>query len=231
MITRTLLTAIVAGLLAGCIMSAVQYFKVVPLIIAAETYEGPAETIAHDHSGQVAPDHHEAESWTPANGLERSMHTLGANLLLGATFALLLTAGILFSGREVSLASGLMWGAAGFAVFVAAPIMGLPPELPGMPAGDLVQRQGWWLATVAMTAGGLALMIFNRVTALRVLGVILIVAPHVYGAPMPETHETLVPAGMAAQYAAVSIATLAVFWAVLGGLLGTLLSRGAATAS
>ncbi len=243
MITRTLLAAIFAGLLAGSVMSVVQYFKVVPLIIAAEAYEGAdaghhhgaaSENDSHDHAaannsqGEVAL---EEEAWAPADGIERNLHTLMANLLTGVAFALMLTAGIVFSGREISLLSGLMWGGAGFAVFVAAPIMGLPPELPGMPAADLAARQGWWLATAALTAGGLALIAFNKVTAVRILGVILIVAPHVYGAPMPEAHDFAVPAGMVAQYVAASIATLAIFWVVLGGLLGVLLSRSAKLAN
>ncbi|MBZ0215235.1 MAG: CbtA family protein [Fimbriimonadaceae bacterium] len=234
MITRTLLAAIVAGLLAGSVMSVVQYFKVIPLIIAAEAYENSAsgghrhdaaEPAGHGHDAAESDASGEDAAWAPADGMERTLHTLMANLLVGVTFALLLTAGIVFSGREISPYSGLMWGGAGFAVFVAAPILGLPPELPGMPAADLFSRQSWWLATAALTASGLALIAFPRLTALRVLGVLLIVAPHVYGAPVPGTHESAVPAGMVAQYVAASVATLAIFWAVLGGLLGTLLSR------
>lgn len=233
MITRTLLAAIFAGLLAGSVMSVVQYFKVVPLILAAEAYEdsavgghshGAADPAGHSHDNEAVASA-EDEGWAPADGIERTLHTLMANLLVGVTFALLLTAGIIFSGREISLYSGLMWGGAGFAVFVAAPILGLPPELPGMPAADLLSRQGWWLATAALTAGGLALMAFSNLTALRILGAILIIAPHIYGAPVSEIHETAVPGGMIAQYVAASVATLAVFWAVLGALLGTFLSR------
>ena len=117
-------------------MSIVQYFKVVPLIIAAEAYEnadtghthGAAASAGHGHA--VAAGANADEAWAPADGLERTLHTLMANLLVGVTFALLLTAGIIFSGREISAYSGLMWGGAGFVIFVAAPIMGLPPELP-----------------------------------------------------------------------------------------------------
>ncbi len=59
--------------------------------------------------------------------------------------------GLVFN-QTLTLHPGLLWGLAGFVVFVLAPNFGLPPELPGMQAGDLMQRQIWWLATVVLTA-------------------------------------------------------------------------------
>jgi adenosylcobinamide kinase/adenosylcobinamide-phosphate guanylyltransferase len=50
----------------------------------------------------------------------------------------------------------MFWGLAGFAVFTLAPGLGLPPELPAMPAADLLARQVWWIGTAAATAIGLA---------------------------------------------------------------------------
>ena len=55
----------------------------------------------------------------------------------------------------------MFWGFAGFAVFTLAPGLGLPPELPAMPAADLGDRQIWWTATVLATAVGLALIAFR----------------------------------------------------------------------
>ena len=57
---------------------------------------------------------------------------------------------------------GLLWGLAGFVVFTAAPGLGLPPELPGMPVAPLTARQTLWIATAAATAGGLCLLAFRH---------------------------------------------------------------------
>jgi cobalt transporter subunit CbtA len=238
MIARVLLAAIFAGALSGVFAFAAQSYRVIPLILEAETYENAAggasaghqdqaQTVAgahaHEQAGQGHP--HEVEAWAPADGGERSGYTLLADVVAGIAFSLILTAGILAANRAISLQSGLVWGASGFVAFVLAPNLGLPPELPGMPAGDLVARQVWWIATVALTAGGLWLFAFRRGLAWMLLGVALIVAPHVWGAPQPESHGSAVPAALAAQFAIATVVTSALFWLALGGLLGHLLGR------
>ena len=92
-----------------------------------------------------------------------------------------------------------MWGLAGFVVFTAAPGLGLPPELPGMPVADLTARQTWWIATAAATAGGLCLLAFRSAAWAAVLGLALIALPHLIGAPLaPESHSE-VPAALSHQ--------------------------------
>ncbi|MFV2057481.1 MAG: CbtA family protein, partial [Thiohalomonadales bacterium] len=59
---------------------------------------------------------------------------------------------------------------------------GLPPELPGMQGADLTQRQTWWLMTVISTAAGLASIAFAD-KYYKILGVGLLLIPHVVGAP------------------------------------------------
>ena len=66
------------------------------------------------------------------------------------------------------------WGLAGFAAFTLAPNLGLPPELPAMPAADLLARQAWWIGTVVATAAGLALIVFGRSPWFAVLGIALL---------------------------------------------------------
>ena len=78
-----------------------------------------------------------------------------ANILTAIGFALLLTGVYAIRGRQVTWREGLLWGFAGFVVFTAAPGLGLPPELPGMPVAELTARQTWWIAAAAATAGGL----------------------------------------------------------------------------
>lgn len=220
MIARILLAAILAGMAAGIFVTAVQAYKVIPLILEAETYEGAAAAA----TGEAG--HAQGEDGAPGADIERTLFTLLANVLTGVAFGLLLTAAIMFSGRGVSLGHGVIWGIAGFTAFSLAPSMGLPPELPGMPGADLADRQVWWWATVVLTAAGLALLLLPKAAAFKVLGVVLIVAPHVVGAPQPGAHETAVPAALAAEFATATIVMSALFWVVLGGATGWFLGRG-----
>ena len=53
----------------------------------------------------------------------------------------------------------------------------------------------------------------------------LIAAPHIIGAPHPQTQDSAVPAVLAADFAASSLAMMALFWIVLGLTLGWAMSR------
>ncbi len=64
-----------------------------------------------------------------------------------------------------------------------------------MPAADLMDRQIWWIATAAATAGGLALIAFKGTAVWSMLGVALIAAPHIIGAPQPVSYESPIPKG------------------------------------
>lgn len=250
MLVRVLLAALLAGVLAGAFATAAQSVRVIPLILEAEKYEGedhhaPAvkqesehDNHAHDNSDGhhdqkpddkkpelVENDHHSGDAWSPEDGFERLFYTFVSNVIAGVAFALILTAAILVARQSISLHSGLVWGAAGFVSFVLAPNLGLTPELPGMPAADLHDRQIWWLATVLFTAGGIALMAFSQKIPLMVIGAVLIALPHIYGAPLPKVHETAVPAMLAVEFAVATIVTSGLFWLVLGGVLGNFLQR------
>ena len=128
-------------------------------------------------------------------------------------------------GYAIDARSGLLWGAAGFAVFALAPAIGLPPELPGMSAAELAARQQWWLLTAAATAAGLGAVIFTRQVPLRVLGAVLLVLPHLIGAPAAPHGAMGVPAELAAEFATASLATAAAFWLLLGSVSGWLYRR------
>lgn len=240
MLIRVLLAAILAGVGAGVFATAAQSVKVTPLILEAETFENGGGGHAHGTPAAEAPSRSvtatgeteatEAEEWGPEDGFERTFYTLLANVSVGVGFALIFTAAILLAGQTVSLTSGVVWGLAGFVVFVLAPGIGLPPELPGTAAAGLMARQAWWLATVLATAGGLAILYFlwlrgGRQAMWLVAALVLIAAPHLYGAPVPGEHEMLVPGHLAVEFAIASIATGFVYWLFLGGLLGALLSR------
>jgi cobalt transporter subunit CbtA len=234
MFRRILVAALIAGAVAGGLATVLQAARLTPLILVAERYEsaGGEAHEAHDHAGHT----HGAAAvpWQPAPGTERLAFTLMFNLLAGVGFALLVNAGLALrdaAGAAPDLGTGALWGAAGFASFALAPALGLPPELPGMPSADLVDRQIWWVATALATAIGLALLLYvgrpgPRRTLMATAGVVAIVLPHLIGAPQPDAAEaSQVPAELAAQFAVGSLVTAAVFWLVLGSVSGWLQRR------
>jgi cobalt transporter subunit CbtA len=129
------------------------------------------------------------------------------------------------TGTSISWHEGLLWGLAGFAVFTLAPGLGLPPELPGVPAAPLLSRQIWWLAAVLATAGGLALIAFRRSVPAAIAGVILLTLPHLIGAPELANIETNVPSSLTHQFVTAVTVTSLVFWTLLGGLTSAVFAR------
>jgi len=241
--------AAIAGLVAGVVLACMQAFATVPLILKAEVFEqaggghehaaAPAAPAATDTNAMstAAPAPAEAaapaeeEGWAPADGFERFAFSVVANIVTGIGFALILVAVSEFAGGIGSWRQGVFWGLAGFAVFTLAPGLGLPPELPAMPAADLMQRQIWWTATVAATAAGLGLLAFRKSLPLAILAVALIVAPHIVGAPQPENFETPIPEGLHHQFVVAVTVTNLVFWLVLGAVVGVVRGRFAGTAT
>ncbi|WP_422370946.1 CbtA family protein [Hoeflea sp.] len=228
MIVRLLLAALAAGLIAGFVMTPAQYVKTVPLIMQAESFEGGGHDhgAAADGSAQAGHDH-EDESML---GLGRLGDTVLANLVAGAGFALMLAAvalltGIEFPGGRDGLMRGLLLGAGAWFCVQLAPSFSLPPAVPGFPYADLQARQTWWMITVVVSGAGLWLVALRPEMLLKVLGVVLIVMPHLWGAPVPEDIFSAVPAYIASAYAAASLATTLFFWLLLGGLLGLFMSR------
>lgn len=215
---NTLYAAAFAGLLAGLLLTGIQQFRVVPLILAAEAYEEAAADAAHTHAEEAGHHAHEHE-WQPENGWERTAYTAGANITLAIGFGLLLGAAISQRGT-VSWRSGLLWGLGGYAVFFVAPSLGLPPELPGTEAAPLRDRQLWWLLTVSMTASGLALLAFARDLKVKALGAALLPIPYLVGAPQPQIAGSAAPHEIAQAFVSATAFANAAFWLALGGLMG-----------
>jgi cobalt transporter subunit CbtA len=229
MFQRIFLTAVIAGLCAGLALFAAQQVKVYPLIERAEVFEAQAATAhVHEHGHEHGAAAAEAAGWEPAPGLERTAYSLIADLVAGVGFALLLAGAVALAGARghaVDAQRGLCWGAAGFVVFAFAPSLGLAPELPGMAAAELAQRQEWWLGTALATACGLGLIVFWRGWPYRVVGAALLVLPHLIGAPQHSGEGGSVPPELAAEFVVASLATAALFWVVLGTLSGWLYRR------
>jgi len=240
MFGRIVQTALLAGLLAGLFAWGAHMVKTTPLIVAAEVYENaPAQGGAgqshggagHGHdaakpdAGREKPAAPEAKAWEPEDGLERNLYTLLADVIAGIGFSFMLTGAIVLSGREVDTFKGAVWGLAGFAALYVAPSLGLAPELPGMQAAALTARQAWWLLAATGTALGLGLAVFASNRLLKVAGGLLILLPHVIGAPKHPLEPGQVPAELAAEFAVATLVVTGLFWLVLGGLTGYLYRR------
>ena len=202
-------TALIGGLIAGFVLTAIQTFKVSPLIFQAEVYEQSSPGAASD----------EHQPWAPEDGIERWAYTLLFNVLTGIAFALLLTAAFALKGG-IDWRRGLLWGLAGYAVFNLAPAFGLPPELPGAQAAELETRQIWWAGTVLATAVGLWLVAFAGQTWMRLAGAMIVALPHVVGAPHLEFVSGSLPAELAAAFVSASLVANLLFWLAIGGVSG-----------
>jgi len=218
---RIFFAAVLAGVLAGLALAAVQQWRVVPLILQAESYEGDVHThddgTAHAHEDEAT----EAEEpWAPADGTERTAYTVLATTLAGLGFTLVIAAVSVLSGVPITANNGVIWGMGGFIAFALAPALGLPPELPGMPAADISARQVWWWGTVLATgAAALGIARFRTPAAIGVC-IIIAVIPHLAGAPQPGDAHSEVPAHLASAYAAAALSASLIFWLIAGTLMG-----------
>lgn len=225
MIKRIAQTAGFTGLLTALLLTLLQSLWVAPLILQAESYEKPAATQVHEHDASAMPGHaHDAEAWEPEDGWQRVLSTTGGNLVVAVGFALML-AGLYTLRSPTRTSQGLLWGLAGYATFCLAPTLGLPPELPGTAAADLLQRQTWWITTAASTAVAIALVAFGKHWALKLLGAVILVIPHVVGAPQPMEHSSLAPEALETQFKIASQLTNLVFWLALGAISAWLFNR------
>ena len=172
------------------------------------------QTEAHEHGG-----------WSPADGVERTVYSALANIVTGIGFALLLVAASELFGGIKDWRQGLFWGLAGFTVFTLAPGLGLPPELPAMPAAELGPRQLWWIGTAVSTALALGLLVYGRSAVASVAAIVLLVMPHLIGAPQPVSYESPIPEGLHHSFVVAVVLTTLLFWMLLGGLTGLFRGR------
>lgn len=202
--------SLLTGLLAGLLLSIIQHYQTLPLILEAERFETPDPEHMHD--------------WQPQDGWRRNAFTLLFNGLTGFGFALLIAAAMYWQGSSGYL-RGLAWGLAGYLVFFAAPSLGLPPELPGTDSAELHNRQFWWLFTAAATAIGLYELVLSKSNWLKIAGVLVLITPHLIGAPQPEAFHATAPEELQQRFEWMSAFSNALFWLMLGALSGWLLPK------
>ena len=215
MLWRLIVAALSAGLAAGCVVLLAQMASVLPLIHLAEHLETGAPLAAY----------------APPEGLfaialsdpERLLGTFAFDVLGGVAFALIVGAAMSYSPKPLNWRTGLVWGLAGWAAAALAPAISQPPLPPGVTFVDLEDRQLWWVATVVATIAGLALAAFSPLKAMKALGAVLLVAPHLVGAPGGADDLATIPGDLARDYALASLMSTFLFWMTLGAVAGHLL--------
>jgi cobalt transporter subunit CbtA len=236
-------SALFAGFAAGLLCALLQYLLVQPNIVLSERYESgelvhfqgiasPEERAATSHAAHGAHD-----TAAPA---EEAGHDHGAGAEAGANrqaltvlfavltycgYGIILVAGMNLAeqvGIKIGLSQGILWGLAGFMAFQMMPALGLQPDLPGTPTTDLYARQTWWVATAAATVAGLWFAAYGTGLWQRAAGLVVLAAPHIWGAPELASFGGIAPPELAASFAVRSLAVGMITWAVLGGLVATL---------
>lgn len=237
---RLVVVSLLVGFVSGLVLTLAQQWKVAPIIFAAEVYEiaeaGPAvaaPAAGHSHAGGHV---HDEQAWAPQEGAERFLFSMLSNVLLGVGFSVLLMAimgQLQLSGMtRLTPLKGVLWGAGGFIAFFAAPSLGLPPEIPGLEAAPLENRQAWWVLTVLITGAGLALLAFGARLA-KAGGLVLLLLPHLVGAPHMSGPEFIHPDPLVVQtlmslhsdFIVASVLANGVFWSVLGLMSAWVLNK------
>ena len=221
MFQKVLTSAVFAGFAAGLVAAALQLAFVQPSLLRAELFESGALTHFGSGATPVPPMPFALDAVRDAlSVLFSALIYCGYGMLLVAAMALAAGRGAVINAR-----TGLIWGVAGFLAAQMAPAFSLPPELPGSAAADVGLRQIWWFATVAATSAGLALLAFGKGWPAILGAAVLILAPHVIGAPEAEDYVGPVPPELAGLFAARALGVGLMAWSVLGALAGHLWSR------
>ena len=218
MLTRIITTALFAGFIAGVIAAILQFLLVQPLLLHAELFESGDLT----HFGATGAGTPAQVAWAGFDPM-RDLLSLVFTALIYTGYGFLLVAAIAFTadrGNKVTPRTGIIWGVGGFVAAQLAPAMGLPPELPGAGAADVIARQVWWLGTLFATALGLWLIAFGEGSVAWIIGAAALAIPHIIGAPEPDLFVGPVPPEIAAHFAARALGVGLVAWAILGALCG-----------
>jgi cobalt transporter subunit CbtA len=224
-VRETVLAATLAGLVAALIFTVIQSVWLTPLILKGETYEEAAERTQQQHEATTAEHHHDEDAWKPENGVQRTLFTFAANLLMGVGYGFVLVALYLLWREPRTTLEGALYGLGGYLVVFGAPALGLHPELPGTASAELALRQEWWALIAVATAAGLMLFVSQSRWWLRLLAVAIIVAPHFIPAPQPAVESSLAPEDLQTRFRWASTFCNAIFWLSLGVASGVMFRK------
>ncbi len=212
MYSRFLISALFAGAAAGLITGILQLVFVQPVLLHAEFYE--TGTLAHFGATPVS-----AHPELPGFDVMRDGLSLIFTMLTYTGYALIMLAvmGIAEDrGAHIDGRTGILWGVAGFIAFHLAPGFTLAPEVPGVASADVAARQIWWFATAGSAAVALWLIAFAKNWTMWGIAVILLLAPHIVGAPEPDSFAGPVPPEIASLFAARAFGVGFAAWVLLG---------------
>jgi len=210
MIARYMTSALFAGALTGLIAGLLQLYFVQPVLLHAELYEGG--DLVHFGADPVS-----AHPELPGFDAMRDGVSLIFTMLTYTGYAMIMVAVMSIAeerGAQIDGRSGLIWGIAGFTAFHMAPAFSLPPEVPGVAAADVGARQ------IGAAAVAMWLLGFGKSWASWGVAVILLLAPHVVGAPEPDTFTGPVPTEIGALFAARALGVGLAAWLLLGCFAG-----------
>ena len=221
MFTRILTSGLLAGAAAGLIASLLQLVFVQPVLLHAELYESGALV----HFGAAA-----VSARQELGGLDpvRDGLSVAFTIAVYCGYALMLVAAMALAtqrGAVVTARQGIVWGIAGFLAVHFAPGFTLAPEVPGVAAADVHARQAWWFATVASAAVALWLVGFGKTWLAWGIAAVLLLAPHLIGAPEPDRFTGPVPTELGGLFASRAFGVGLVAWVLVGLFAGYLWHR------
>ena len=214
---KLLTSAVFAGVAAGLIAAALQFYFVIPTLLEGELFEGGTRV----HFG--VDESPQSERGAPGLGGDFGRHlmTVGFNIVTYVGFGFLLLAAMAITEMKgfttITARSGIVWGLCGFIAIQLAPAIGLPPVLPGTIGAEVDARQAWWLGTLVASGLGLWMIAFVR-GPVALIGVALLAAPQFIGAPQLDTYWGVAPPELAAQFVSYSLGAAAAAWTTLGFL-------------
>lgn len=212
MFTRILTSALFAGASAGMAAGLLQWQFVQPVLLHSELYE---QGLLTHFGGALNSTDVALERLQPVRDALSILFTM----LLNTGYALILIA--LMSVRQqhgdvLTPHRGIIWGIAGYVAVHLAPALSLPPEVPGVAAADVELRQIWWFGTVGATSVGLWLIAFSSHIMRNIAGIILILVPHLIGAPEADVFTGPAPTEIGALFASRALGIGLASWALLG---------------
>ena len=212
MLFRTIYSAVVAGILAGVALFALQSWTTLPLIHQAERYE-KTDAASYPESRDID---------VLETGYVRAVSTAVGDMLVAVGFGMLLAAIYALSGRD-GLTAGLISGLAGFAMFYLGPAIVVPPSIPALKLAPLYLRQSAWLFAALCTGLGLAVLAIAP-RGLRLAGIPLLVLPSVlfrYMFPLSRgAASSHALSAMERLFIVRALGDGLIFWLVLGAISG-----------
>ena len=216
MFKKIITTALFAGFIVGVVSALLQLIYVQPILLHAELYETGSLTHFGENNSQGA--HHNSAFDFQRNGL-----SILFSALIYTGYAIILVSLLAYASSlnlKIGNVRSILFVVCGFFAVQLAPAFGLPPELPGAAAAELFPRQIWWFFCVLVTILGIWIVSFSQKIPYVLIGIIIILVPHIVGAPEPEFFVGPTPPELASHFASRTLALGAASWVLLGYLSG-----------